>query len=114
MAAFLGMGSAAQSIDPNSCLTGDGVLDRNRTEPVIPPPWIDSIRHTTLGGLVLGFGFLWSDLACYAAGVGLGVTIEMLGNADADPEYGPDDLVERVLVLLASPTLNPHHRRTLT
>ena len=37
-------------------------------------PWIDSIRQTTLGGLILGFGFLWSDLACYAAGVGLGVT----------------------------------------
>jgi hypothetical protein len=39
-------------------------------------PWIDSIRHTTLGGLVLGFGFLWSDLACYVVGVGLGVMIE--------------------------------------
>ena len=34
-------------------------------------PWIDSIRQTTLGGLILGFGFLWSDLACYAVGVGL-------------------------------------------
>src|ERR1017187_5125348 len=40
-------------------------------------PWIDSIRQTTLGGLVLGFGFLWSDLACYAVGVGLGVMIEV-------------------------------------
>ena len=39
-------------------------------------PWLDSIRHTTLGGLILGFGFLWSDLACYAAGVGLGVILE--------------------------------------
>jgi hypothetical protein len=39
-------------------------------------PWIDSLRHTTLGGLVLGFGFVWSDLACYAAGVGLGILIE--------------------------------------
>ena len=39
-------------------------------------PWIDSIRATTLGALVLGHGFLWSDLACYAAGVGLGVIIE--------------------------------------
>src|SRR5271165_6659296 len=29
-------------------------------------PWIDSIRQTTLGGLILGFGFLWSDLVCYA------------------------------------------------
>ncbi len=41
-------------------------------------PWIDSIRHTTLGGLILGFGFLWSDLACYALGVGLGAAIEIL------------------------------------
>ena len=24
-------------------------------------PWIDSIRGTTLGGLVLGFDFVWSD-----------------------------------------------------
>ncbi len=39
-------------------------------------PWIDSIRRTTLGGLVLGFDFVWSDLACYAAGVGLGLVIE--------------------------------------
>ena len=38
--------------------------------------WIDSIRRTTLGGLALGHGFLWSDLACYAAGVGQGVVIE--------------------------------------
>ncbi len=39
-------------------------------------PWIDSVRQTTIGGLVLGFGFLWSDLACYAMGIGLGVTLE--------------------------------------
>lgn len=41
-------------------------------------PWIDSIRSTTLGGLLLGFGFLWSDLACYAVGVGLGVVMESM------------------------------------
>lgn len=40
-------------------------------------PWIDSIRQTTLGGLILGFGFLWSDLACYAVGVGWGVMIDI-------------------------------------
>jgi hypothetical protein len=39
-------------------------------------PWIDSIRRTTVGGLLLGFDFVWSDLACYAAGVGLGIFIE--------------------------------------
>jgi Protein of unknown function (DUF2809) len=31
--------------------------------------WIDQIRHTLFGGLVLGFGFLWSDLVCYSVGV---------------------------------------------
>lgn len=35
-------------------------------------PWIDAIRRTLPGALVLGHGFLWSDLACYVAGVGLG------------------------------------------
>jgi hypothetical protein len=39
-------------------------------------PWINSLRHTPLGGLVLGFGFLWSDLACYTAGIALGVVLE--------------------------------------
>jgi hypothetical protein len=39
-------------------------------------PWIDSIRRTRLGGLILGFDFVWSDLACYAVGVGLGMLIE--------------------------------------
>jgi hypothetical protein len=39
-------------------------------------PWIDSIRHTTVGGLVLGYGFLWGDTACYAVGVGLGMLVE--------------------------------------
>ena len=35
--------------------------------------WLDAIRNTTLGGLVLGFGFKWSDLACYSVGVSIGV-----------------------------------------
>jgi len=32
-------------------------------------PWIDDVRRTRVGALVLGFGFLWSDLVCYMAGV---------------------------------------------
>ena len=40
-------------------------------------PWIDYMRHTRVGGLVLGFGFLWSDLLCYAAGVVLGLLVEI-------------------------------------
>lgn len=41
-------------------------------------PWIDSIRKTTLGGLVLGYGFLWSDLLAYAIGIAAGVILEVL------------------------------------
>ncbi|HYH80804.1 MAG TPA: DUF2809 domain-containing protein [Longimicrobium sp.] len=39
-------------------------------------PWIDAIRQTRIGGLVLGFGFLWSDLVCHAAGVALAVALD--------------------------------------
>ena len=31
--------------------------------------WIDAIRNTRLGGLVLGFGFLWSDMIAYTIGI---------------------------------------------
>lgn len=40
--------------------------------------WIDHIRNTTLGGLVLGSGFLYSDLICYTAGIILGMGFESL------------------------------------
>jgi hypothetical protein len=39
-------------------------------------PWLETIRHTTLGGLILGYDFVASDLACYAVGVGLGVLFD--------------------------------------
>lgn len=34
--------------------------------------WINNIRSTTLGALILGHGFLWSDLICYTIGVSIG------------------------------------------
>ncbi|OOG92702.1 hypothetical protein BTH41_04724 [Bacillus mycoides] len=40
--------------------------------------WIDNIRATTLGGLVLGYGFLWSDLLAYTIGVGMGMLCELM------------------------------------
>jgi hypothetical protein len=40
-------------------------------------PWIDAVRHWRVGGLVLGYGFLWSDLACYTVGVILGVALDI-------------------------------------
>ena len=39
-------------------------------------PWIDAIRNTRLGGLVLGFGFLWTDIIAYTMGIGVMLTIE--------------------------------------
>lgn len=42
--------------------------------------WIDNIRKTTLGGLILGYGFLWTDLLAYSIGVGMGMIIEILFN----------------------------------
>ncbi len=40
--------------------------------------WIDLLRKTRVGGLVLGYGFLWSDLVSYIVGIGAGVLIERL------------------------------------
>jgi hypothetical protein len=39
-------------------------------------PWINAVRATRLAGLVLGYGFLWSDLVCYAVGVAFAVGID--------------------------------------
>ncbi|MEN0055762.1 MAG: DUF2809 domain-containing protein [Mucilaginibacter sp.] len=39
-------------------------------------PWINELRHTLFGRLVLGAGFLWSDMLCYTVGVGIGVFID--------------------------------------
>jgi hypothetical protein len=40
--------------------------------------WLDQIRHTRAGGLILGYGFLWSDLLCYGVGVAAGSILEMV------------------------------------
>lgn len=41
-------------------------------------PWIDHIRATKLGGLILGFGFKFSDLLCYFAGVVIAWSLDAL------------------------------------
>jgi hypothetical protein len=38
-------------------------------------PWLEKIRRTFPFGLILGYGFLWSDWICYAAGVLLALAI---------------------------------------
>ena len=41
--------------------------------------WIESLRNTLFGALVLGSGFLWSDLICYTVGCAVGVAGETFG-----------------------------------
>lgn len=44
-------------------------------------PWIDGLRQTLFGRLVLGNTFLWGDLLCYVVGIGLAVGVEGVVNA---------------------------------
>lgn len=38
--------------------------------------WANIVRSTTLGALILGHGFLWSDMICYTVGVLLSAAID--------------------------------------
>jgi Protein of unknown function (DUF2809) len=38
--------------------------------------WLDAFRSTWLGGLLIGHGFLWSDMVAYLAGILTGYWIE--------------------------------------
>ena len=48
-------------------------------------PWIDGVRATTPGRLVLGQGFHAFDLVCYVLGVALAVALEWVGRRAAAP-----------------------------
>jgi len=39
-------------------------------------PWINELRSHRLAALVLGHTFVWTDLACYSAGIGAGLALE--------------------------------------
>jgi len=39
-------------------------------------PWINAIRRTTMGHLVLGSTFSWGDMAAYAVGIFMGALID--------------------------------------
>jgi hypothetical protein len=40
------------------------------------PPWLEYLRSIKLCALVLGYGFLWSDLIAYTLGISTGAMIE--------------------------------------
>lgn len=49
--------------------------------------WVDQIRHTRIGGLILGYGFLWSDLLCYSVGISIGCVLEIFLYARIGRQY---------------------------
>lgn len=59
-----------------TALVALGISLMVETSQLYHAPWIDAIRGTTVGGLLLGFDFTWIDLPCYAAGVAIGVGID--------------------------------------
>ena len=40
--------------------------------------WIDTLRYTRIGGLVLRYVFMWSDIVCYVLGITLGCFSEII------------------------------------
>jgi hypothetical protein len=40
-------------------------------------PWINDLRHTFFGRVMLGKTFLLSDMLCYTIGIGLGILLEL-------------------------------------
>jgi hypothetical protein len=51
-------------------------------------PWIDNIRRTVIGGALLGHGFLWSDIVCYAVGTVLAIPVILFIEYVIIPEKG--------------------------
>jgi len=51
-------------------------------------PWLNAIRSTTMGHLVLGSTFSWFDLAAYAIGVLVGAFLDGLFVGAADFDIG--------------------------
>lgn len=55
-------------------------------------PWLNAVRGTMLGHLVLGSTFAWFDLAAYAVGVVAGVLIDkvtLYGHSARTPQAYP-------------------------
>lgn len=77
LVAFLGLGFALPAASTRAvALLALAFATAIEVSQLYHAPWIDSLRGRTLGALVLGQGFLASDLACYAVGVGIGTLLE--------------------------------------
>ncbi|MCT4688481.1 ribosomal maturation YjgA family protein [Vallitalea sp.] len=50
-------------------------------------PWIDNFRKTSIGHILLGQGFLWSDLIAYLAGIIIGYLIKKFIDNKMEESY---------------------------
>jgi hypothetical protein len=46
------------------------------TTQLFHPQWLEDIRSIKIFGLILGYGFLWSDIIAYTLGISTGAWIE--------------------------------------
>lgn len=68
-------------------MVGYGVSVAVEVSQLVRAPWIDAIRTHPVGGLLLGRGFLWTDLVAYAGGAVMYAILDrvLLRRSDADP-----------------------------
>lgn len=51
--------------------------------------WINRVRQTTLGALVLGSGFVWTDIVCYGVGIFVAAVLDSLILGSPRPSSQP-------------------------
>lgn len=74
---FLGMGFLIPKISTGKAMSAALVFSYAiEFSQLYQADWITALRHTVPGGLILGFGFLWSDLVCYTIGILAGGALE--------------------------------------
>ncbi len=49
------------------------------------PAWLESLRSIKIFALVLGFGFLWSDISMYTLGISVAALLDSLITAKMTP-----------------------------
>ena len=54
------------------------------------PAWLQTWRSYKIVDLVIGYGFLWSDIAAYTLGISLGAGIDAFISGGKRPETNRD------------------------
>jgi hypothetical protein len=78
MMVFLILGTIFKSLTTVRLAVSAGILATLiELSQLIRNPWLNALRQNKIGGLLLGRGFLWSDLLCYIIGIGVAIIIEI-------------------------------------